>query len=112
MNRIIRRSPPKPEPAPAPIVYTPDEEERGGSSRTDHVAIIKKYAAKVTNRASAIRAKCVECSGGALSEVRDCPITKCALWPYRQGDDPNNKKTKARMEREAAAATNESQNED
>ncbi len=54
--------------------------------------MIQRYADKVTNRASAIRAKCVECSGGALSEVRECPIQKCALWPFRNGDDPFRKK--------------------
>lgn len=33
--------------------------------------------------ARAIRAKCLECSGGMRGEVRGCPIRSCALWPYR-----------------------------
>jgi hypothetical protein len=36
----------------------------------------------------AIREKCIDCSGGSLAEVRWCPVTKCALWPYRAGTDP------------------------
>ena len=35
-----------------------------------------------------IREKCIDCSGGSLAEVRRCPVTKCALWPYRAGTDP------------------------
>lgn len=36
----------------------------------------------------AIRAKCIDCSGGAVMEVRQCPITSCALFPYRMGKRP------------------------
>jgi hypothetical protein len=31
----------------------------------------------------AIRAKCLECSGGQRKEVKLCPIKSCPLWPYR-----------------------------
>ena len=36
----------------------------------------------------AIRAKCVECSGGSMSEVRLCHLTHCALWAFRMGHNP------------------------
>lgn len=36
----------------------------------------------------AIRAKCIECSGGELAAVRNCKVPKCALYPYRMGRDP------------------------
>lgn len=36
----------------------------------------------------AIRAKCLDCSGGSRQEVRLCPITQCPLWPYRFGKRP------------------------
>lgn len=36
-------------------------------------------------RKQAIRAKCLECSGGVLSEVRKCPVSRCPLWMYRMG---------------------------
>jgi hypothetical protein len=88
--------PPAP-PSRAELLGATKEDGEIGSSRVDYVAVIQRYQDKVSNRGTAIRAKCVECSGGALSEVRDCPITKCALWPYRMGTDPNNKKTAAKL---------------
>ncbi len=39
----------------------------------------------------AIRAKCLECSGGQPSEVRNCTIVDCPLYPYRFGKNPNRK---------------------
>ena len=36
-------------------------------------------------RKKAIRAKCIDCSGGNTAEVRNCPIKKCALYPFRMG---------------------------
>ena len=36
----------------------------------------------------AIRAKCRECSCNQVSEIRCCPITDCALYPYRMGHRP------------------------
>lgn len=41
--------------------------------------------------AKAIREKCIDCSGGSLAEVRLCPVLKCALWPYRMGENPSAK---------------------
>lgn len=32
---------------------------------------------------TAIRANCMECSGGSKKEVRYCKITYCKLYPYR-----------------------------
>lgn len=37
----------------------------------------------------AIRAKCLDCSGGQPSEVRRCDIEDCPLLPYRFGKNPN-----------------------
>ncbi len=39
----------------------------------------------------AIRAKCLDCSGNHPSEVRNCVITDCPLYPYRLGKNPNRK---------------------
>lgn len=36
----------------------------------------------------AIRAKCLDCCCGQISEVRLCEIETCALWPYRMGKRP------------------------
>jgi hypothetical protein len=37
----------------------------------------------------AIRQKCLDCSCHQPSEVRDCRITGCSLWPFRLGSDPS-----------------------
>lgn len=36
----------------------------------------------------AIRLKCLDCSNDQPSEVANCPIKNCALWPYRMGRYP------------------------
>ena len=33
----------------------------------------------------AIRAKCLDCSGGNVAEARKCTVAKCPLWPFRMG---------------------------
>ena len=55
------------------------------------MATKKIYLANVKNpsQLKAIRAKCLDCCGGVGSEVRDCNIVKCPLWPYRFGCSPN-----------------------
>lgn len=40
------------------------------------------------NRASAIRAKCIEFCAGSPIEVRRCGAIDCALWPFKMGTDP------------------------
>lgn len=36
----------------------------------------------------AIREKCLDCTCQQPKEVRLCPSTQCALWPYRMGCRP------------------------
>lgn len=71
------------------------ERNTDGSSFQD---TIKRYKAKVRNPMTAIRANCVECSGGSLKEVAECTVKKCALYPFRMGVNPLHKRTKARLE--------------
>lgn len=40
---------------------------------------------KRLTRGEAIRAKCLDCCGGEVTEVRICHIKKCPLWPFRMG---------------------------
>lgn len=70
--------------------------------RTDYREVVKRYKDRIKNPKSAIRAMCVECSGGSLKEVQMCTVVKCALYPFRLGQNPHNKKTKERLAREAA----------
>jgi hypothetical protein len=41
----------------------------------------------------AIRAKCLDCSGGNAAEVRKCTAVGCALWPFRMSHNPFHGKT-------------------
>lgn len=43
---------------------------------------------KVLTPVKAIREKCLDCSCGSYKEVELCPMTKCALHPYRLGHRP------------------------
>lgn len=36
-----------------------------------------------------MRAKCIDCQGHKLSEVRRCQSFDCPLWPYRRGKRPS-----------------------
>ena len=36
----------------------------------------------------AIRAKCLECSGGSSNEVKLCNVTNCELYNFRFGKNP------------------------
>ena len=40
------------------------------------------------NPVKAIRAKCIDCSGGSATEARKCVAFKCPLWPFRMGRNP------------------------
>ena len=52
----------------------------------------------------AIRLKCLECSCGSSYEVKLCPVTKCALYPFRDGHNPFTKKEYTPEERAALVA--------
>ena len=43
---------------------------------------------KLLTPIKAIRAKCLDCCCDQLSEVRQCPVEACSLWPYRLGKRP------------------------
>ena len=43
---------------------------------------------KVLTPIKAIRAYCIECSGGMTKEVKLCLVENCPLYPYRMGKRP------------------------
>lgn len=51
-------------------------------------AVENKYKARISSRATAIRAFCVGCQGGEVAGVRTCPAVTCPLHPFRMGADP------------------------
>jgi hypothetical protein len=42
----------------------------------------------------AIRHKCLDCSVYQPAEVRECPVSRCGLWPFRFGIDPDPSRTR------------------
>ena len=51
--------------------------------------VIEKYRKISKNNPKsamkAIRAHCIECSGGVTKEVKECVIPDCTLYPFRMG---------------------------
>lgn len=39
----------------------------------------------------AIRAKCIDCTCGSATEIRDCSIESCPLYEFRFGHNPSRK---------------------
>lgn len=44
--------------------------------------------AEIKSPAKAIRAYCLDCTGNQPSEVRNCTIKRCPLYPFRFGKNP------------------------
>lgn len=53
----------------------------------------------------AIRAKCIDCSGGAATEARKCVAIGCALWPFRMASNPFRKPASEAKRASTANAT-------
>jgi len=45
----------------------------------------KEKAREWESRVEAVKAHCLECSGGKWSYVHTCPSVDCSLWPFRVG---------------------------
>lgn len=58
----------------------------------------------ITNPVKAIRAKCIDCMCGQVTEVQLCTCTDCALYPFRMGKNPYRKKQEYTEEQKAALA--------
>ena len=59
---------------------------------------------KLTNPVKAIRAFCVDCCGGSTNEVKLCPSSRCALYPFRLGRNPYRAKRELTEDQRLAAA--------
>ena len=51
----------------------------------------------------AIRRNCMFCTYDQMKEIELCPSTKCSLWPFRMGKDPD-KKPQSEAQRKARLA--------
>lgn len=50
----------------------------------------------------AIRLKCLDCCCGSSNEVKLCTLTRCPLYPFREGHNPNIAKREYTDEQKAA----------
>ena len=57
---------------------------------------------EVKSPMQAIRAKCLDCSGGSADNVRHCPITDCPLFMFRMDKNPLRKPRSAEQRAQAA----------
>lgn len=55
----------------------------------------------------AIRAKCLDCCCDSQSEVKNCTIERCPLWPYRMGRNPYRPKLSVEEKERRAAILQE-----
>lgn len=93
-----------------PIAPAEPEGEREASGEAKKAKeTIDRYMAKVKNPMTAIRACCIECSGGSVKEVTLCRVKSCALHPFREGKNPFRKDSSAFK---AAQANGESDDTD
>ena len=73
------------------LVKSPHKEDGGHLIGNDPRKVpLEDFPANLRGKspAKAIRAKCLDCSGGQASEVRKCVAIDCALWPFRMGVNP------------------------
>lgn len=93
-----------PNPLLEPSPYEADEGNLiGRDPRKISAAEYAEHLPNATVGMKAIRAKCLDCSGGYQGEVRKCTVTACPLWPLRMGGQPKGLRA-ARMGDEAVAA--------
>ena len=63
-------------------------EETGGRDPRDFPREVWEELGFQLEPMKAIRAECIECSGGSRSEVRKCQVTSCRSYPLPMGHRP------------------------
>jgi len=90
-----------------------EEEEGEDDDSTESPTYLDNGYQKLSNfqrtiMSKAVKAKCLDCSGGNHSEVTKCTVL-CPLWPFRKGRNPWRPKRVMSEEQRAAAAERFSQ---
>ena len=70
------------------LMVSPQESDDGNLIGVNPLFLAKETILELghpTSPIKAIRARCLDCSGGNASEVRKCTATGCSLWPLRMG---------------------------
>lgn len=78
--KAARQRKPEPrEPIPDDQYLSPEESQE---------VTIQRYKDRIRNPMTAIRAFCIACMGGYMSEVSKCTAPECALYQFRMGSNP------------------------
>ena len=72
----------------APSPYQDDRGEKIGRVPQEISVAALQALGGPQSPIKAIRAKCIDCSGGSMTEARKCVAVGCALWPFRMGKNP------------------------
>ena len=59
--------------------------------------IESRYLKKATTPLKAVRAKCVQCTGGQVRSIATCVENTCALHPFRMGANPFHSQSKNKI---------------
>jgi hypothetical protein len=86
LPRVNKKRLLEPHPVDGPD-YPVGRDPRGEISREDFSA-----CGHTRSILEAVRAKCLDCCCQQPSEVRYCTATFCALWPFRMGANPFNRR--------------------
>ena len=70
-----------------------------------HGSTTKTVAARDLTPLKAIRAKCLDCSGGSIHEAKLCVIPECSLHPFRFGKNPFRKPRTFRLSKQVPGQT-------
>ena len=80
------------------LVVSPQESDGGNLVGANPLFLAKETLLELGHPPSpikAIRAHCLDCSGGDSSEARKCTAISCRLWPLRMGKNVYHAKASA-----------------
>lgn len=75
-----------------PILINSDTSTEGNTNLSKEN--LKQWGYESTPLLKAVRAKCVDCSGGSVYEANKCTDIQCPLWVFRLGKNPFKKTRK------------------
>lgn len=67
------------------------------------MADVREENASPRNPVKAIRLKCRDCTNNQITEIDNCPVKQCALYPFRFGKNPYREKRELSEEQKKAA---------
>jgi len=62
--------------------------KNANAKKTHLQTMVLRQKYRIPPMSKAIRLHCLDCVCGSSSEVRQCAIQQCTLWPYRLGRQP------------------------